>query len=74
MPAINKRRCTIALLLAWIPLAALYLSAGGCATDWRTASREPAGFAPDPATTPEAVVQVYAARAVSWRASATFRS
>ncbi len=34
---------------------------------WRTASREPAGLAPDPATTPEAVVQVYAARAVSWR-------
>jgi hypothetical protein len=34
---------------------------------WRTASREPAGLAPEPATTPEAVVQVYAARAVSWR-------
>lgn len=37
------------------------------ARDWRTASREPAGLAPDPATTPEAVVQVYAARAVGWR-------
>jgi len=36
-------------------------------SDWRTASREPAGLAPDPATTPEAVVQVYAARAVRWR-------
>jgi hypothetical protein len=35
--------------------------------DWRTASREPSGYAPDPATTPEAVVQVYAARAVRWR-------
>ncbi len=35
--------------------------------DWRTASREPAGLAPDPSTTPEAVVQVYAARAVRWR-------
>lgn len=35
--------------------------------DWRTASREPAGLAPDPASTPEAVVQVYAARAVRWR-------
>lgn len=34
---------------------------------WRTATREPAGLAPDPAITPEAVVQVYAARAVSWR-------
>jgi hypothetical protein len=36
-------------------------------SDWRTASREPAGLAPDAATTPEAVVQVYAARAVRWR-------
>ena len=35
--------------------------------DWRTASRESAGIAPDPATTPEAVVQVYAARAFKWR-------
>jgi hypothetical protein len=37
------------------------------AQSWRTASREPAGLAPDPATTPEAVVQVYAARAIRWR-------
>jgi hypothetical protein len=37
------------------------------AQSWRTASREPAGLAPDPATTPEAVVQVYAARTVSWK-------
>lgn len=37
------------------------------AADWRTASRAPAGLAPDPATTKEAVVQVYAARAVRWR-------
>lgn len=36
------------------------------AGDWRTASRAPAGLAPDPATTPEAVVQVYAARAIRW--------
>ena len=35
--------------------------------DWRTASRESAGIAPDPAETKEAVVQVYAARAWSWR-------
>ncbi|GAB7022053.1 DUF3750 domain-containing protein [Salidesulfovibrio brasiliensis] len=40
----------------------------GCSTgDWRTASREPAGIAPDPATTQEAVVQVYAAPAWGWR-------
>jgi len=34
---------------------------------WRTASRISAGIAPDPITTPEAVVQVYGARAFSWR-------
>lgn len=37
------------------------------AADWRTASRAPAGLAPDPATTPGAVVQVYAARTIGWR-------
>lgn len=35
--------------------------------DWRTADRSSVGIAPDPATTPEAVVQVYGARAYSWR-------
>jgi hypothetical protein len=35
--------------------------------DWRTASRESIGIAPDPATTTEAVIQVYAARAYGWR-------
>ena len=34
---------------------------------WRTASRASAGIAPDPAEVKEAVVQVYAARAWSWR-------
>jgi len=35
--------------------------------DWRTASRESAGIAPDPAIDKEAIVQVYSARAYSWR-------
>ena len=35
--------------------------------DWRTASREPVGLAPDPGVTHEPVIQVYAARAVRWR-------
>jgi len=45
----------------------------GCAVlerargDWWALDRGPSGQAPDPAATPEAVVQVYAARAVSWR-------
>lgn len=35
--------------------------------DWSQASREAAGIAPDPASHPEAIVQVYAARAFKWR-------
>jgi hypothetical protein len=65
----KQRRVTFALFLAYFPLAVTYLAFSGQlpASDWRTASREPAGLAPDPAKTPEAVVQVYSARAVSWR-------
>ena len=45
----------------------------GCAvferarSNWWELERGPSGQAPDPARTPEPVVQVYAARAVSWR-------
>ena len=45
----------------------------GCAVlerargDWWALDRGPSGQAPEPAATPAAVVQVYAARAVSWR-------
>ncbi len=35
--------------------------------DWRSASRASVGLAPDPAVTPEALIQVYGARAFSWR-------
>jgi hypothetical protein len=58
------------LLLALVVLPVLV---SGCLPDgrngvpWYEASRDPTGLAPDPATTPEAVIQVYAARAVSWR-------
>jgi hypothetical protein len=67
----RRRRLLLAILA--IPLyagcSATYLNYSGVmrSSDWRTASREPAGLAPDPATTPEAVVQVYSARAVNWR-------
>jgi hypothetical protein len=57
-------------LLALYVLAALIIvhaTRTDAAEDWRTASRVPVGLAPDPATTHEAVVQVYAARALSWR-------
>lgn len=49
-------------------LAAVLLLAG-CSPgrDWRSASREPAGIAPDPSLAKEAVLQVYAAPAWGWR-------
>ena len=47
-------------------LLALY-GAVAPAADWRTASHEPVGLAPDPATTREAVVQVYGARTWGWK-------
>ena len=58
-----------ALLLAYVLVALLFMhvTRGEAANDWRSASREPVGLAPDPEATREAVVQVYAARALSWR-------
>jgi len=45
----------------------LLVGAGATARDWRTASSAPVGLAADPAATPEAMIQVYAARAWGWR-------
>src|SRR6266478_5231258 len=58
------------LLLALLVLPVLV---SGCLPDgrggvpWYEARRDPTGLAPDPASMQEAVIQVYAARAVSWR-------
>lgn len=47
-------------------LATLLMSA--CSnSDWRTASREPAGIAPNPTQEKSAVIEIYAANAFSWR-------
>lgn len=68
----TKRR-RVGWLILLVPLyaacSATYLSQSGRANnnDWRAASREPVGLAPDPAKTPEAVVQVYAARTINWK-------
>ena len=48
-------------------LFVLLVGRGVIAQDWRSASHEPVGLAPDPAATPEAVVQVYGARTWGWR-------
>ena len=67
-----KRRVLLASLLLLLillggPLLAAATGMADISGDWSTASREPSGVAPDPARTPEAVVQVYGARAFSWR-------
>jgi hypothetical protein len=43
------------------------LASAIAAQDWRSLSREPVGLAPDPALTPEAVIQVYGARTLGWK-------
>jgi hypothetical protein len=56
----------IRLLLVFVLLGVLLAN---CSSnkDWRTASRESAGIAPNPAVTKEAVLHVYGARAWGWR-------
>jgi hypothetical protein len=57
-------------LISVLLLGPLAVAAGGetdMAGDWSRASRESAHLAPSPDTTPESVVQVYAARAFGWR-------
>lgn len=63
------RRLGFTFFLNYGALAILLVGLSGelGAQDWRGANRAPAGLAPDPATTREAVVQVYAARATQWR-------
>ena len=56
----------VALLLSG-PLLTLAFGPVSFGNDWRTASHRSSGMAPDPATTSEAVVQVYASRAFGWR-------
>ncbi len=63
MPPILKK------ILKFLLLAPLLVLIANCSSnrDWRSATREPAGIAPDPATTSEAVLQVYGASAWGWR-------
>lgn len=58
-----RRVAAFSSLLGLLALA----MASVTASDWRTASSEPVGLAPDPAMTPEPVVQVYAARTWGFR-------
>ena len=54
------------IILAALALIILILSNGCADKDWRTASRESAGIAPDPSSTNEAILYVFGADAWGW--------
>ncbi len=62
-----RRICGGLLLLFLLPVACNVMSRGHVTPRWQDASHDPTGQAPDPSVTPEAVLQVYAARAFGWR-------
>ena len=72
-PRLGRGRVRRTLSLLLLLLVALPLLVSACVfgrvngVPWYEARRDATGLAPEPATTPEAVVQVYAARAVAWR-------
>jgi uncharacterized protein DUF3750 len=55
------------LSLSLGPIAAIVAHLVEGLRDWRSAGRRPAGLTPDPATTPEPVIQMYCARCLGWR-------
>jgi hypothetical protein len=57
----------LALLVAPIGVSAVKYWLGDSSVDWQSADRSSAGLLPQPATHPEALVRVYAARTVRWR-------
>ena len=57
------------LLCTGLMVLAFAMGRGVIAQDWRTANTAPVGLAPDPLSTPEAIVQVYAARTWGWKGS-----
>ena len=61
------RRVAFVLVLVVAGSALTALDRHSVHADWRTASREPTGIAPDPAIQREAIIQVYGARAYNWR-------
>jgi hypothetical protein len=55
------------LLFVALPLYTVLSGQAPLGRDFRSADRSSAGIAPRPETTPEAVVQIYYARALNWR-------
>ncbi len=61
------RRLLVVFLLVIAASALTAWDRHSVKADWRTASRESTGIAPDPAEVSEAIIQVYGARAYNWR-------
>jgi len=62
----NRFMKILKILIVFV-LMGLVFSNYSSGDDWRTASRESAGIAPDPLITNEAVLQIYGASAWGWR-------
>ncbi len=62
-----RRMLKVLLFLFALPLLVILTGTVKLGKDYRTADRSSSGIAPLPENTPEAVVQVYAARALNWR-------
>ncbi|HEX7126127.1 MAG TPA: DUF3750 domain-containing protein [Thermodesulfobacteriota bacterium] len=66
-PPVTIGRLAALLALVLVLAVAVQACARASAGHWSQARWDSAGIAPDPATIPEAVVQVYAARVWGWR-------
>ena len=64
--AVGWLALVVVLLLAG-PVLTLAFGSASMRGDWRTATHHAMGLAPDAATHPEAIVQVYASRTFGWR-------
>jgi hypothetical protein len=65
--SMNRIHIKTVILLLVLVLQGLVMAGCSAEKDWRTANRESAGMAPDPASTQEAILLVYGAKAWSWR-------
>ncbi len=67
MSSVFKRMAYVVVLFLLGPLLVVACGKVNLSRDWQTADRSSQNIAPSPDTETEAVVQVYAARAFSWR-------
>jgi hypothetical protein len=67
MASVTKFLSIFLLFMLAGPLVAAVSGMARVSGDWRTASRDSAGIAPDPALLEDPIIQVYGARAFGWR-------